>query len=578
MKHAPSSVSNRWRGALAAVAAGLLAVACGGGGDSAPTPGASPQGVTVGTVTGFGSIIVDGLRYDDSRAKVTLDSEPGAPDATRAGDVVELKLGHHVKLEFHGDDDAPIAGNVFLSAAVIGPVSAVSPQLVVAGQTVIVNSDPATGPVTVFEGYASATEIQVGDRVEVHGIAGTDGKVQATRIERKPASVSWVRVTGSITALSTDGKTFRIGDLIVTVDASTRIVPAGSTLAEGQRVVVWSKSMNGTNSTVATIVRVRGSLTDVARLAGPVTDCKPPCVTSFKVDGITVSAGTATFIGGTADDLANGRWVVVRGAFDASVGIFKAATVRFRQRSDIDINVTLRGALTDFVDMTNFKVRGVSVTTDDKTEIAANCPSPLATGTLVVVSGKVQGRAVLAEKIVCFTSVDGVTLEAKGRIEAIDRDNKRFTLMGAVGDDKPKRRNSNGDDGNNKSLTVEWNDTTVFPEGKSAADLATGQLVRVWGTVEGGVLVATRIAFCDDVQPPGPGISLLETEGVASGVTKSESGDSYTGLTVNGLAIEIVPKTLVIERNGPLVDGTKVEVVFFKSGTRNVALFVHTEL
>jgi hypothetical protein len=190
-----------WIGALVTALSGCG----GGGGGSGSASGGTPQGVAVGTVTGFGSIIVDGVRYDDREARVSLDTEPGAPDAPRAGDAVQLKLGHHVRLEFHGDDDLPRAGNISLSAAVTGPVSTVAlPQLVVAGQTVIVNSDPAAGPVTLFEGYTSAAEIEAGDRVEVHGVVGVDGKVQATRIERKPGWISWVRVSGTIAALAAD--------------------------------------------------------------------------------------------------------------------------------------------------------------------------------------------------------------------------------------------------------------------------------------------------------------------------------------------------------------------------------------
>jgi hypothetical protein len=561
MERLTSPNGSRWRGALAAVASGLLAVACGGGG-SAPTPGTAPQGVAEGTVTGFGSIIVDGVRYDDRGATVSTDSEPGAPDAPRAGDAAQVRLGHHVELEFHGDDDSSSASRVSISATLIGPVTAVSPQLVVAGQTVTVNSDPAAGPVTVFEGYTGASEIQVGDRVEVHGIVAADGTVQATRIERKPATATWVRVSGTVADLAADGKSFELGGLTVLVDSGTRIVPANTTLAEGQRVVVWSRSWTGPDSVVAAIVRVKRAHhwgEHEARLAGPVTDCTPPCASSFKVGGISVDASDAVFAGGTADDLANGRWVRLRGSVDPDTGIFKATKVKLRHRGDDDIDVRLRGAVTDFVDMTSFKVRGVPVTTDENTEIAASCPSPLVDGTLVVVRGEVRGLAVLAEKIECFTSPDGVTLEAKGRIEAIDADKRSFTLARVWG----------------ATLAVRWTDTTAFPEGKSAADLAAGQLVRVWGTVEGGVLTATRIDFCDDLPPPGPGIALFETEGVASGVTRS--GDSFTGLTVNGLAIEIVAKTLVVERDGPLVDGAKVKVVFFKDGTRNVALLVRTD-
>jgi hypothetical protein len=126
-------------------------------------------------------------------------------------------------------------------------------------------------------------------------------------------------------------------------------------------------------------------------------------------------------------------------------------------------------------------------------------------------------------------------------------------------------------------VTVQWSDATVFADGTSPADLTTGRLVHVWGRLERGVLVATRIGFYGDLTPPEPGTALFETEGVASRVARIKFGDTVLGLTVNGLAFETTPNTLILERNGPLVDGTKVLVVFYKVGTYNVAVLVRTE-
>ena len=75
-----SGAHRRWSRWLAATAASVLVAACGGGGGS-DAGSATGSGLTVGTVTGFGSIIVDGLRYDDRNVSVSVDSESGAPDA-----------------------------------------------------------------------------------------------------------------------------------------------------------------------------------------------------------------------------------------------------------------------------------------------------------------------------------------------------------------------------------------------------------------------------------------------------------------------------------------------------------------
>src|SRR3954466_14390467 len=91
-----------WRATLAAALTSLTAVvvlvACGGGGGAgdtgAPTTG-TPSGATsytLGTISGFGSVVVGGVRFDDSNA--TVEDEDG--NAFRSSD---LKLGMRVQLD-----------------------------------------------------------------------------------------------------------------------------------------------------------------------------------------------------------------------------------------------------------------------------------------------------------------------------------------------------------------------------------------------------------------------------------------------------------------------------------------------
>ena len=79
------------RAVLAAVAALLLAAGCGGGGcfDNMSAP--QGRAFTEGTITGFGSIIVNGIRFDESTAQV-IDDDGEAHDRN------ELKLGMSVQV------------------------------------------------------------------------------------------------------------------------------------------------------------------------------------------------------------------------------------------------------------------------------------------------------------------------------------------------------------------------------------------------------------------------------------------------------------------------------------------------
>jgi Domain of unknown function (DUF5666) len=547
----------RWSRWLAAAAASVLVAACGGGGSD--TGSATGSGLTVGTVTGFGSIIVDGLRYDDRNVSISVDSESGAPDATTS---VEVKLGQHVELSFTGGESDSSARLVKVSAAIVGKVSATAPDLVVAGQTVKVNTDPAAGPVTVFEGYTSAADIAVGDRVEVHGTPTAAHTVQATRIERKPSADTWVRVAGDISGLAADGNSFQLGGLTVNVANTTRLIPARAVLADGLRVVVWSDAAAVNNTVTAKLIRVKwrqGEDRSDARISGAITDCTATCDASFKVGGITVDASGAEFVNGSKADLVNGRWVALRGTLDTTTNTLVATRVVFHRIVVPHEEVKLRGAVTDFVDMANFKVRGVPVTTDTSTRFGASCTLPLANGTLVALSGSVDGFTVLAKAVECFTAIDGVVLEGKGKVLSVDSATKTFTLDGTLF----------------AGLTLAYNDTTRFPSGKTAADIAVGGTVRVNGVVSGTVLTVTRVRFEDEMAHPAPGVLLLETEGSASNVVFSNG--VLAGLTVNGLDFTATAATIVSTQDGPLADGANVRVVFRKTDTGNLALFVRTD-
>jgi hypothetical protein len=549
-----------WLKKWAAVLAAVTVAACGGGGSDPPSGSGATTAVSLGTVTGFGSVIVDGVAYDDRSAKASVDTEDGAPDDNRG--TVEIKLGQRVIVVSSGDDGSARIVTIRVSAEVVGRVTATSPDLVIAGQTVKVNSDPAAGPVTVYEGYGSAADIQVGDRAEVHGVPKTvDGKwvIQASRIERKPSFEAWVRVAGVVSDLASDGKSFKLGGLTVNVGDTTRIAPRGATLADGRRVVVWSTGAQVGNTINASFIRLRvGEQQDATefRIAGPISECTPPCAGSFKVGGVLVDATGASFVGGSAADLANGKWVGIRGTLDAT-GTKVAATRVIVRRGEGLPEVSLRGAITDYVDAQNFKVRGVPVTTDASTVIDSSCPSPLANGTLVEVEGRIDDFRVLAKEIECGRAVEGVIVEAKGLVSRLDTTAKTFALPGSLF----------------TGLTLQYGANTVFEDG-TEADLKNGAFVEVKGTISGTTVNVTKIEFESVRENLPPGLVIYETEGIASGVARN--GGAVTGLTVNGLAFVVDGQTVFVPNVASIVDGVKVKVLFRKDTTsgNNVAVAI----
>ena len=127
------------------------------------------------------------------------------------------------------------------------------------------------------------------------------------------------------------------------------------------------------------------------------------------------------------------------------------------------------------------------------------------------------------------------------------------------------------------ATVVTWNDTTRFADGKTAADLAVGAELEINGVVSGAAVSVTRIELEDDrdMPNPGPGIAIFETRVIASNVVKADG--KLASFTVNGLAFTAATNIVVLEIDGPLVDGVKTRVLFKKTSTGNVALLVKTD-
>jgi hypothetical protein len=443
----------------------------------------------------------------------------------------------------------------------VGIVSATSP-LTVAGAQVLVNSDPLVGPVTVFDGYDSAADIQLGDRIEVHGkaVAVSGGvAVRATRIERKPSTDIWVRVAGVVQNLDASALNFRLGALTVHYGLNTTILPANLALANGQTVVMWSLGPVTNNTVDARFIRVlRRNFPNrsAVRIEGPVSGCgsTSPC-TQFVIDGVSVVINAATqFTIGTPGDVTDGRTLHVRGTFDAANGVLVASAVAVRQRDPNAGVITLIGTVSEFASAggeTDFRVRGVPVSTDTNTVIQAGCT--VDDGRLVGVLGHIVGSSVLATRIDCLAApAVGTVVDAYGAVQNLDAAANTFKLtLGPV----------------LSNATLEWDDHTVFGNGLSAATLANGQFVGVRAVFVGNGRFLLLRVILDDTPPASPtGGLVFGTFGIAHDITAS-------GLVVGRIPMAITGNTVIRAGVG---NGVVVRAWFYRDliNQRWVALLV----
>ena len=210
--------SNQLRSFISALFSVFLLISWGnGGGGMTAGGGIGGTGViSSGTITAFGSIVVNGTEFDTSNAEIIVNGvEIGAGDEIVLDN---LDIGRVVTVEGTGnlDDISAVAVRVIYNDNVSGPVEnihdidATTKEIVVLGQLVRVNA------ITKFKGTDFDTVAQ-NDLVEVSGLVDDTGAIRATFLEKTGEFMSGnvVGVTGFIVNLDIGLKTFEINDLTV---------------------------------------------------------------------------------------------------------------------------------------------------------------------------------------------------------------------------------------------------------------------------------------------------------------------------------------------------------------------------
>lgn len=305
---APHSAGRRrlLMAAMASAFGSTALVACGGGGgDSAGAPAPAPPpaatgSFTAGAISGFGSIIVNGVRFDDSGAEVFDD------DGQRRGSD-DLKLGQQVEVESSSIDRSAgtgVATVIRYGSELKGPVESVdaaNSRFVLLGQVVEVVGTTVFGP-GLSGGLAA---VAVGQILEVHGRLDTARSVTvASRVDLED-STSRYKLRGVIAALDTAARTLRIGSASISYAGASEVP---SSLAVGQGVRVELQTTPSGGFWLATRVRSDSRQPEdraEAEIKGLITSVES--ATRFSVDGLSVQADAAQF--------PDGQGIVQLGAF-----------------------------------------------------------------------------------------------------------------------------------------------------------------------------------------------------------------------------------------------------------------------
>jgi hypothetical protein len=366
-----------------AMTAAVLATACGGGVDSGGT-GITSQTLAVGPVSGFGSILVNGVHYtDESAARISDEDEvPLEASALKLGSMVTVEGS---RVTDNGQRLESRALSIRVTTLLVGPVDSVDAAagtLRVLGQTV------ETTPGTHFDGalVGGLAALRAGDIVAVSGQFDRSlPRAVATRVEPRPGATTYV-LTGIATSLDIAAQSMIAGGLHVDLGALATPSDAAS-VAVGDVVRLRLRTTLVGGAWMATALR--GTALDLGtrefvEIEGRIS--RYGSAAFFEVDGIPVDATAASFPSGSTG-LRKGARVEITGRSTDSTVI--ARTVKLESDEDAgDAALELEGRITA-VDLAarTFVLRGATVAYDDSTRFEGGLASDLRVGRMAAAKG-----------------------------------------------------------------------------------------------------------------------------------------------------------------------------------------------
>ena len=324
-----------------------LLTSCGGGSGGGSVAGIGGTGqIASGTITGFGSIFVNGIEFFDIDSATCViddnDSTGNCQANLQLGMVVKItgtndgSTGNATQIIYNDDIDGPISG---LVALIPGNVTR---TFTVLGTTVLIDSAS-----TAFAGSKGFSDLADTDLVEVSGFFDNNGVLNATFVKYQGSlqfGSTMTELKGSVTATTptsgatSTGDTFVVNGITITLLSSTDLSAMNGSVSTGNIVDVRG-TLNAATAIDADRVKPEddmiGNEGDDVSIEGLVTGFIN--TGNFRVNGQQVDASAATLSPGNLQ-LANGIKVEVEG--NITGGTLVAGRVESRG-NDIKINATV---------------------------------------------------------------------------------------------------------------------------------------------------------------------------------------------------------------------------------------------
>lgn len=515
---------------------------CGGGGGGllagGEWVGTGGTGISMGTVTGFGSMVIDGKSYNSASPlyytqSSLSDAAPGLPS--------DVNLGSQVQMELDAQGNP---STVTIAPELVGAVSAADASgFSVNGVRVKFNNQASAGPLTYFSGLQGPASVSNGMQVAVSGAWGVDASgtpgVQATLVERLPDSNTVLRTSGVVSSLDSSARSFVLSGLTVSYSASTQLLPAQSALANGAFVKVWSNQSltNGGTTLFAGIVRVRALVgrTGSVQLSGLVSQLSG---SSFKISGVPINASASSLAASVAA-LARGQYVTVNGQITAATGTVVASAIS--SYASQPVRTEIHGTVTGYTGLRSFFVRGVPVDATSAQFVNGDSAAALVDGVYVDLVGAVgvsSSNVVVASTlaIVGQQAPTGKSVVYRGLVRQFVASDQPFVLA----------RNVNGVEllqGVTLASNVSYSNGT-------ASQLANNVGIELEATQNANGLSGYSVNFIGSGPGPGPGgVQPVLVRGRLDGFTATtlqvaglliqRNGVSPQGVLGNGVPVEV---------------------------------------
>jgi len=385
--------------------------------------GAEDQLIAYGPITQFGSIYVNGIKYEIDDAELEFVNGAG---------VSELGIGMMVQV--NADWQQQVNGvfnaqRVTFDHQIEGPIKAVvrhgeNTFLDILGSMVVISSD------TIIDNSISSA-FKVGSVVTVSGITNEKGQLLATYIGQRSERYSegqQIELEGFIDGVNELDQVIQINNMNIDVSWSTWKKGSLQTLVVGTSVEVVGYFDEASNRIIANQVSIKNNNLAVSKgnkLHLDTIISHYQSINQFRLNGYITNASKAEFLRGMPSNLADGVRVRATGWINVD-GVFEVLTLRIKPDTNfavkVQVNSVNRGA-------GEISFLNLSAYTQSDTVYQSKLKSPnkyfsiddITTGDWIEIQGVEEGERLTINHLFALRNKKQMTLKGKAIKDRDDR-------------------------------------------------------------------------------------------------------------------------------------------------------------